>query len=224
MSIRKTKVISFNVSSGTFKNYNDAVKEANSIKIWLQRLCNKNRYSCKAIIGISQHDPQAGEVKLKKSGKGRLKATFVRTSFYRIKTSAKPHIHIVLYANPADMLATLLQKRMNKKYKSKVCWVNECEEYVEEAVDYAIRQSLKLRTLEVDADGILIDDTLGFYAAVEAANRRARGQRIAFTYSELKKSGKNPDDFKHSLQPRFSVVINCLHSRISKGPALGCLN
>ena len=50
MSARKTKVIKVNISAGTYTSYEEAVKEANAIKRWLIRLCEKKGYSCKKRI------------------------------------------------------------------------------------------------------------------------------------------------------------------------------
>ena len=60
MSKRKTKAIAFNISAGTFGSFEEAVKEANSIKIWLARLCERHGYSCKALLGVSKNNPHVG--------------------------------------------------------------------------------------------------------------------------------------------------------------------
>lgn len=185
MSKRKTKVIAFNVSSGTFKTVDEATKEANAIKIWLQRLCEKKGYSCKVIIGVSKHNPRVGEIKAIKSGKrGRPTYEFERTSNLMKPAETKPHLHLVIYANPCDMICSLLAKHLNNKYKQKVVWFNDCFKYVNEAVEYVLKQSLKLRKVEVDNSNILSDDELGFYAAVDRVNNIQENQRIAFTYTK----------------------------------------
>ena len=155
MSKRKSKVLSFNISAGAFINFEEAVREANAIKIYITRLCIKKGYSCKAIIGVSKHNPKVGAITaVKKGGKGRPKIIFQRTSNILIPVTTDPHIHIVLYANPADMIACELRKHLNTKYKSKVCWHNDCSEYVDEAVSYVLKQSLKLRKVDIDKTGI----------------------------------------------------------------------
>ena len=57
MSKRKTKFISINISAGVFPTYEESQKEADAIKQWIIRLCEKNGYSCRAIIGISKNNP-----------------------------------------------------------------------------------------------------------------------------------------------------------------------
>lgn len=189
MSKRKTKAIAFNISAGTFGSFEEAVKEANSIKIWLARLCERHGYSCKALLGVSKNNPHVGSVKTKRTGgRGRPAAVFERKSHMMRPAETEPHLHLVLYANPADMISCLLAKHLNSKYKRKVVWFNDCSDYVEEAVDYALRQSLKVRTLEYDAAAVLTDDTIGFYAAVEQANTNAGCVRVAFTQAEEEKS------------------------------------
>ncbi len=56
--------------------------------------------------------------------------------------------------------------------------------YVNEAVEYVLKQSLKLRKAEVDNSNILSDDELGFYAAVDRVNDIQENQRIEFTYTK----------------------------------------
>ena len=41
MSKRKTKFISINISAGVFPTYEEAQKEADAIKQWIIRLCEK---------------------------------------------------------------------------------------------------------------------------------------------------------------------------------------
>ena len=196
MSKRKTKAIAFNISAGTFGSFEEAVKEANSIKIWLARLCERHGYSCKALLGVSKNNPHVGSVKTKRTGgRGRPSTVFERKSSYIMRPAeTEPHLHLVLYANPADMISSLLAKHLNNKYKRKVVWFNDCSAYVEEAVDYALRQSLKVRTLEYAAAAILDEDTIGFYAAVEQANTNAGCVRVAFTQVEIEKSPETPEN------------------------------
>lgn len=221
MSKRKTKVIAFNISAGTFKSFEETVKEANAIKIWLTRLCNKKGYSCKAIIGISKHNPKTGSITTQKTGgKGRPITIFERKSKLMIPTTTEPHIHIVLYANPADMITSLLAKHLNNKYKHKVCWFNDCSEYIYEAVDYVIRQSLKLRKVEIDNDNILAKDELGFYSAINQANIHAKCERIAFTYNEPPKEPETPyttetlEAIKKQKTLQYNSYINIYTSKL----------
>ena len=69
MSERKTKFITINISAGIFPSYEEAQKEADAIKQWIIRLCKKEGYSCKAIIGISKNNPHTGSITTEKTGK-----------------------------------------------------------------------------------------------------------------------------------------------------------
>lgn len=192
MSMRKTNVFSFNVSAGIFKNFNDAVKEANAIKIWLNRLCKKKGYSCKAIIGISMHNPQTGYVKPHKSGgRGRPKVIFKRSTKMMKPCETEPHLHIILYANPGNMIRNLLAKHLNNKYKKEVAWVKNCSGYISVAVDYVFKQCIKLRKVEIDETGILINDDMGFYKAVEDIDGKYGQAKLSFTYFQPPKSPTN---------------------------------
>ena len=121
MSKRKTKFISINISAGVFPTFDDALKEADAIKQWIIRLCEKNGYSCRGIIGTSENNPSTGSITTKKTGKrGRPPKAFVRTTTVMTPTKVDSHIHIVIFANPADMITSELRKHLNKKYKKKV--------------------------------------------------------------------------------------------------------
>ena len=50
MSARKSKVVKVNISAGTYKDEAEAVREANAIKRWLIRYCDKNGYSIKGKV------------------------------------------------------------------------------------------------------------------------------------------------------------------------------
>ena len=179
MSKRRTRVLSVNIAAGTFATYEEAVKEANAIKIWLQRLCSKKGYACKAIIGVSKNNPAVGCITTKKRGCGRPLTTFVRKSKLMKPADVDAHIHIVVYCNPASTIADELAKRLNKKYRKRVAWVKDCSDYVRNAVSYVVKQSLKVRTLDYDPKGVLAADASEYDAALGEAMEEYRN--IAFT-------------------------------------------
>lgn len=179
LSKRRTRVLSVNIAAGTFASYEEAVKEANAIKIWLQRLCSKKGYSCKAIIGVSRNNPAVGSITTKKRGRGRPLTTFVRKSKLMKPADVDAHIHIVLLGNPASTIADELAKRLNKKYRKRVAWVKDCSGYVRNAVSYVVKQSLKVRTLDYDPKGILATDASEYDVALGEAMEEYRN--IAFT-------------------------------------------
>ena len=190
MSKRKTKVMSVNISAGTFATFEEAVKEANAIKIWIVRLCQKRGYSCKAKIGISKNNAHTGTVTTTKGGKGRQKKTFKRNTGVMLPTEVEAHIHIVLYGNPADMIVKELREHLNKKYKRSVVWTKDCSDYVSNAVNYLIKQSIKVRSLEYDRQDILSADEWGFCRAVQTAEDEIYGNN-AFTNSVSQESAEN---------------------------------
>ena len=190
MSKRKTKVMSVNISAGTFATFEEAVKEANAIKIWIVRLCQKRGYSCKAKIGISKNNAHTGTVTTTKGGKGRPKKTFKRNTGVMLPTEVEAHIHIVLYGNPADMIVKELREHLNKKYKRNVVWAKDCSSYVSNAVNYLIKQSIKVRSLDCDRQDILSADEWGFCRAVQTAEDEIYSGN-AFTNSLSQESAEN---------------------------------
>lgn len=207
---RKTKIMMITVSSGIFSNTKEAVKEANAVKIWLQRLCARKGYSCKAVIGVSEYNPKAGTMTILRTGKrGRPKKRFARTNYYLPNHKTAPHIHIVLYGNPADMLCSLMADRLNNKYKTKAVWYNDCREYMEEALTYILKQSQTIRTVEIDEKGILATDKHGFYTAVSKANATIQAQGIKFTHQEAPTQPKKQGSKRHSRTQQRRKRLQC---------------
>ena len=207
---RKTKTMMITVSSGIFSTTKEAVKEANALKIWLQRLCARKGYSCKAIIGVSEYNPKAGSMTVLRTGKrGRPRKTFARTNYYLPNHKTAPHIHIVLYGNPADMICSLMADRLNNKYRTKAVWYNDCREYMEEALTYVLRQSQTIRTVEIDEKGILATDKHGFYTAVSMANATIQAQRIKFTHQEALTQQKKQGSKRHSRTQQTRQRLQC---------------
>ncbi len=218
---RKTKVMMLTVSSSIFSNTKEAVKEANTIKIWLQRLCARKGYFCKAVIGVSEYNPKAGTMTTVRTGKrGRPKKRFARTNYYLPNHKTAPHIHIVLYGNPADMICSLMADRLNNKYKTKAVWYNDCREYQEEALTYVLRQSQTIRTVEIDEKGILSTDKHGFYTAVSKANATIKAQRIKFTHIEKPTQPKKQGRQRHSRTQLNTKRLQCNMTYIIYTPLL----
>ncbi len=198
------------VSSGIFATTKEAVKEANALKIWLQRLCAKKGYSCKAIIGVSEYNPKAGTMTVLRTGKrGRPRKRFARTNYYLPNHKTAPHIHIVLYGNPADMICSLMADRLNNKHKTKALWYNDCREYQEEALTYVLKQSQTIRTVEIDEKEILLTDKHGFYTAVSKANATIQAQGIKFTHQEAPKQPKKQGSKRHSRTQQRRKRLQC---------------
>lgn len=149
MSARKTKSIFITTSSGTFATFDEAVKAANAIKIWLTRLCERKGYSCKATIGISENNPKTGKVTGKRTGKrGRPQNVFVYDRPNMLHKRVNPHIHVVMVANPAETIAQTLVKYLIDKYGEKAARYEDCSEFFDTAMAYLKKQSLKTRYAE----------------------------------------------------------------------------
>ena len=116
MSIRKTGCVSLTIGSGHFATIDDATKSADAFKKWLYILCEKRPdYAAIAIICISQNDIKTGRVGTTASGKrGRPKKVFLPTS--ADVGNVSPHLHIVLLANPCQMILKEIKDYFNTKF------------------------------------------------------------------------------------------------------------
>ena len=179
MSARKSKVVKVNISAGTYKDEEEAVREANAIKRWLIRHCEKNGYSVKGKVWISTNSAYAGRV----INKGRKKE--YKPNGKPLPTVVEAHIHMVLFCNPASTIVADLKDYLNKKHMKAVVWDKHCNSRaeVENAVEYAMRQSRKVRTIDYDRKDVLSVDEWGYYEAVERAEAKNKDS-IAFTKSE----------------------------------------
>lgn len=179
MSARKSKVVKVNISAGTYKDEAEAVREANAIKRWLIRYCDKNGYSIKGKVWISTNSAYAGRI----INKGRKKE--YKPNGKPLPTVVEAHIHMVLFCNPASTIVDALKSYLNKKHMKAVVWDRHCNSRaeVENAVEYATRQSRKVRTIDYDRKDILSVDEWGYYEAVERAESKIK-DNMAFTKSE----------------------------------------
>lgn len=186
MSARKSKVVKVNISAGTFKDEGEAVKEANAIKRWLIRFCDKNGYSCKGKVWVSTNSAYAGSIKIK----GRKKE--YEPNGKPLPTIIDAHIHMVLYANPASTIVNELKKHLNKKHMKAVVWDKHCNSRteVENAVEYAMRQSKKVRTIDYDRKDLLSSDEWGYYEAVENAEAKMK-ENLSFTKNSPAQNTEN---------------------------------
>ncbi len=144
---RKTHVISIDVSSGTYSSFEEALKSADSLKDFIKRTCLKNNYSCIGIIGVSQYDKDLCSVVINKFGKREVQPVLPNYS-----CKVPPHLHIILLANPASTMKHTIYKYFEKKYKRKVTWENEIDDYYKTKIDYILRQSEKLRSVNIISD------------------------------------------------------------------------
>ena len=92
---------------------------------------------------------------------------------------------MVLFCNPASTIVADLKDYLNKKHMKAVVWDKHCNSRaeVENAVEYAMRQSRKVRTIDYDRKDVLSVDEWGYYEAVERAEAKIKDS-MAFTKSE----------------------------------------
>lgn len=145
---RKTHVISIDVSSKIYSSFEEALKGADSLKDFVKRTCLKNDYSCVGFIGVSEYDTKFGNIVVDKFGKRIFQPSFLPNGSIKVN----PHLHICLLANPASTLKDTIYKYFKKKYKQKVTWENEIDEYYENKIRYILDQSEKLRTININSD------------------------------------------------------------------------
>ena len=178
MSARKSKVVKVNISAGTYKDEVEAVREANVIKRWLIRYCEKNGYSIKGKVWISTNSAYAGRI----INKGRKKE--YKPNGKPLPTVVEAHIHMVLFCNPASTIVEALKSYLNKKHMKAVVWDRHCNSRaeVENAVEYAMRQSRKVRTIDYDRKDVLSVDEWGYYEALEKAEAKIK-DNLSFTKS-----------------------------------------
>ena len=183
MRDKKTKIIGLDVSSKIFESYEEAVKTANSLKIFASRMIDEenakdNSYSAYIIIGVSENNSHHGEIILEKNGKrGRPKKVFMCNSDKKDVTN--PHLHILIYGNPADMICNRLSAYLYKKYKQRASWKKYCERYSTKALAYIFKQSKSIRTVKKNKDHILDSDY--FQALFDSIDSH---ERFIFTKNE----------------------------------------
>lgn len=146
------------------KTIEEAEKEANAIYVFVQRMMKKGNWSCKMFIGISEN--KAGDCTLEtiKTGKkGRPIKLVVPKNKAKGMTITEPHLHIILYGNPAETLTRLIVANINKRYKRK----NQCTDVIARKypvkgergryISYTFNQSPKIRYFAYDPLELLTD-------------------------------------------------------------------
>ena len=152
---RISKMMLLSISAGIFNSTDEALKEANSLKIFLLRLAEKNGYSVNALIGVSEVSTKLGRYEVVRTGKrGRPRKEFVKYMDKLAEKQPDPHIHILFVeACPADMICNLVISHINKKYKDRLkikgrksaCWKQKCTNDLSRIYNYVARQSKAVR-------------------------------------------------------------------------------
>lgn len=150
---RKVKMMLVSISAGIFKNIDEAIAEANALKIYLLRMAQKNDYYFDAVIGVSEVSLKQGNYVSVKTGKrGRPRKEFVKYLSKLDKKQPDPHIHILfIYACPADTICNKVMAHINKKYRDRfksksACYKKPCNwEDMKRTYNYVVRQSKAVR-------------------------------------------------------------------------------
>ena len=105
---------------------------------------------------------------------------------------------------------TEIESLMSKKYGKNVCWVKDCTDYTSNAVHYAIKQSLKVRTVDYDRQDILAADEWGFCEAVDEALDEYRNAAVSFTESEVPSESEILENtaLSDTLQEEKGLICN----------------
>ena len=154
MRNRVFKTITASVSCGVFKTKEDAIKEANAIKGFLKRLCEKKGYNITAKIGVSVNNAKCGEITTEQTGRrGRPKKVFA-TNGKANQTPAvtEPQMHIWIEGEGSSSVIKSLSEHLNRKYKKQVVWHKSCDNYVDNAKNYLDKQCIATRELKISSD------------------------------------------------------------------------
>ena len=117
MRNRVFKTITASVSCGVFKTKEDAIKEANAIKGFLKRLCEKKGYNITAKIGVSVNNAKCGEITTEQTGRrGRPKKVFA-TNGKANQTPAvtEPHMHIWIEGEGSSSVIKSLSENIKSR-------------------------------------------------------------------------------------------------------------
>lgn len=154
MRKRVFRTITASVSCGVFKTQDEAIREANAIKGYLKRLCEKHGYNITARIGVSVNSAKCGEITTEQTGKrGRPKKVFAPNGkANQTPAVTEPHLHIWIEGEGSSSVIKSLSEHLNRKYKKQVVWHKSCDNYVDNAKKYLDKQCIAVRELDTRTD------------------------------------------------------------------------
>ena len=167
MSKRATHAILLSTSAGTFQSIDQVRKMLDNLLPWLQRRSEKLGYSFVCFAGASMWHSGAGEVWCGKRGK---KEFIVYTKNGNPFTD--PHIHMILFGNPADALGKLIKSYLRENGIE--VWYDECDMRMETAVPYVTLQCVKCRTASCNVEQ-LPQAALAEFFKIAEYNSKIRG-------------------------------------------------
>lgn len=148
-----------------FKTKAEAVREANTITKYIDRVAKRHNISCKAVVCISEHSISRAFPYSKKDGRrGRPKIIFMdKFRVGKVAPTIKPHLHILLNSEKADWLASMIVHNINQRHRKRhpnmmkmvVSRRYPLVKTPEKYIAYSMHQKSGVRCVEHDEKGIL---------------------------------------------------------------------
>ena len=162
MTERRTKLMRIEHQQ-KFQSIKDAEKEANAICGYANRAAKKNNWSCKVLVAVSEYDPRNSELSFVRNGKrGRPIKTFVAKRQRKKLTKKRPHLHIILYGNPGQAIASKIVRNINTRYRKR--YPLSSKQVVSRSwsidagyIPYVTAQASSIRCVDYDVEGVLSD-------------------------------------------------------------------
>lgn len=168
MSERKTHYHHISISAGQYPSVDAALADVAAYLVWLKRTCTKHGYACICYAGVSEHHHDDGSIICGKRGKK--KFIFSESQ----QSEIDPHIHILLYANPAETLSKKTLAYFKRRGKPKG-YHQCCDDYLEVELPYIMKQSIKCRTTACNIDQFDDWDLERFLKIAELKNKQLHG-------------------------------------------------
>jgi len=148
-----------------FQTKAEAVREANTIAKYIDRVAKRHNISCKAVVCVSEHNIRRAFPYLKKNGKrGRPQVVFMdKFRVGKLASTVEPHLHILLNSERADLLASMIVHNINQRHRKRhpkmkkrvVSRRYPLLETPEKYIAYTMHQKTGVRFVEHDEKGIL---------------------------------------------------------------------
>ena len=157
----------------SFSSFDDARQSAIALKKYLKLYCSKTSSSIISYIGIGLTNIQAGSVKYGFRGKKMYAAHSGHTA------QAEPILHIFLLGNPGQILANMIEDYFTSRNR-KVTIPSYESMQAQEAITYAIEQSLKYIALTENTEQLPSNVVKELLKLSELLNRKMNGNKPVF--------------------------------------------
>jgi len=148
-----------------FKTKAEAVREANTITKYIDRVAKRHNISCKAVVCVSEHNIRRAFPYFKKDGRrGRPRIIFMdKFRVGKVASRIEPHLHILLNSERADLLASMIVQNINQRHRKRHPQMKKrvvsrrypLMETPEKYIAYTMHQKSGVRFVEHDEKGIL---------------------------------------------------------------------